>query len=100
MSNQRTVLRVANKESSANVAAREIRAHVEFTGISRRCGHLSASSQPEFMAVFRCSRPADELAGVRSVLRALEFARSKSYFDGGKSVPRHLRFAATLSRRC
>src|SRR5439155_4207072 len=99
MSNQRTVLRVANKESSANVAAREIRAHAEFTGISRRCGHLSDSEEPELIAIFRCSTPADEPARERSVLPAFEFERSKFQQEGRKSVRRDLRLADHEPRR-
>ena len=74
--NQRAVLRIANKQNSANVAAREIRAHIEFTGISRRRDHFGyvrrASTHRRYSG---CSTPANEPARARSVASCLR-ARS------------------------
>src|SRR2546429_349518 len=100
MLNQRAVFRVANKESSANVAACEIGAHVEFTGISWRCDHLGYAEEAQLIALFPCSTPAKQPARVRSVLPAFEFDRFKLLQECRKSVRRNLRLADHESRRC
>src|SRR5437773_12259522 len=57
VSNEYRVLRIANKQQSANVTTRQIGAHVEFAGISRRRDWLSDSRKLQFVAKFRRTAP-------------------------------------------
>ena len=57
VSNEYRVLRIANKQQSANVTTRQIGAHVEFAGISRRRDWLRGSRKLQFIAKFRRTAP-------------------------------------------
>src|SRR5439155_3337839 len=50
MSNERPVLRVANKEHSTDAAAREVRAYIELAGVSRRRYRLGSPKKLQFVA--------------------------------------------------
>src|SRR6266513_5741598 len=57
--NQCAVLRIANKEHSANVVTRQIRAHIKFAGVSRRRDDFRDSKKFQFIAEFRSTLPTD-----------------------------------------
>src|SRR5260370_39593344 len=59
VSNQRTVFRIANEEHSTNVAAREIRTHIEFAGLSQRRDCLCTSRKLLSVAKWRRALPTD-----------------------------------------
>ena len=57
--NQCAVLRIADKEHSTDVVTRQIRAHIEFTGISRRRDDFRGSEKLQFITKFRRTFPTD-----------------------------------------
>src|SRR5262249_59845108 len=71
-SNQRAILRIANEEHSTDIASREIRAHIEFAGISRRRYRLGSFQQLQFIAKFRRAFPTDLPDCMRRLLSAFE----------------------------
>src|SRR6266487_6490415 len=73
VSNERAILRIANEQNAANVAAREIRAHIEFAGISRRRDYFRISEKPQFIAKFRRAFPAHLPDRARGLFPAFEF---------------------------
>ena len=56
--NQCAVLRI-DKEHSADVVTRQIRAHIEFAGISRRRDDFRGSEKLQFITKFRRTFPTD-----------------------------------------
>ena len=73
MPDQRAVLRITNKEYSANVASREIGAHIEFAWISRRRDDFRLSEKPQFIAEFRGAPPANLPDRACRLFSAFEF---------------------------
>ena len=88
MPNQHAVLGIANKQSSANIVAREIRAHVEFAWVSRRCDRFRDSKEPQLIGVFRSAAPADDPGRTGSLVPAFEFDGFKPQQERRKSVRR------------
>ena len=73
MPDQRAVLRITNKEYSANVVTREIGAHIEFAWISRRRDNFRLSEKPQFIAQFRGAAPTNLLDRARRLFSAFKF---------------------------
>src|SRR6266487_1041889 len=73
VSNQRAVFRIANEKHSTNIAAREIRTHIEFAGISRRRDWLGSSKKLQFITKFRRAFPTDLPDGIRGLFPAFQF---------------------------
>ena len=93
MSNAHAFLRIANKQTSAHVAPREIRAHIEFAGISGRRDRLRDSKKFEFIAEFRFAPPADKPRRARWSVFPFEFNRLEFQQKCGESIRSDLRLA-------
>ena len=65
MSNEHAFIRIANKQTSMHVAAREIGAHIEFAGIPGRRDRFHDAKKFAFIAKLRFAAP----AGTREVAR-------------------------------
>jgi hypothetical protein len=59
VANQRAVLRIPNEQHSADIMPRQISAHIELAGITRRCDRLRSSKKLQFIAKLRRAFPAD-----------------------------------------
>ena len=73
MPNQCAVLRIANEEEPANIVTREVGAHIEFAGISRRRDDFRNSKKLQFIAKFGRAFPTDLPDGARGLFPAFEF---------------------------
>ena len=73
VSNERSILGITNKQQPTNVATRQVRAHVEFAGISWRCDRLGRSSKFQFIAKFRHTAPTDLPYRTRRFFSGFEF---------------------------
>ena len=99
MSNECTVFWIADKQGSTNVATREIRPHVEFAWISRRCDQSRDSEKPQLIGIFRGAAPADEPGRTCSLVPAFEFDGLKPQQERRKSVRRDFGLADDDSSR-
>jgi len=97
---QRTILRIANKQDSENIATREIRSHVEFTGIPRRRDRFRDSEKPQFVSESRIAAPADLPSRACELLPAFEFNRVQLQQKGRESARCNLRLADDEPGRC
>src|SRR3977135_794282 len=55
-----SIFGIADKDETADITPREIRAHVEFPRVSRRLDRFGNSKQPQFVAELRIAIPANE----------------------------------------
>src|ERR1700704_5823610 len=55
-----SIFGIADKDETADITPREIRAHVEFSWVSRRLDRLGNSKQSQFIAKSRIAIPANE----------------------------------------
>src|ERR1043166_5285321 len=93
MSNEHAFLGIANKQTSAHVAAREIGAHIEFAGIPGRCDRFRDSKKSEFVAKLRFATPADKPRCARRLVFTFEFNRFELQQECGEAVRGDLRLA-------
>ena len=99
MSNQHAILRIANKQASTNVPAREIGAHIEFARISGRRDRFRDSKKLQLIAEFRIAAPAHKHCRASRFVFAFQFNRLEAQQKSGKAVRRDLRLTHHKSRR-
>ena len=97
MSNEHGFLRIANKQTSKNIAAREIGAHIEFARVSGRRDRFRSSKEFEFIAKLRLTAPADKPCRARCLVFMFEFNRLDLQQKCGESVGRDFRLASDKS---
>src|SRR5437016_2230458 len=90
MSQQDTVLRIANKKTSPHILTCEIRTHIEFARISRRRNRFGDAEQFQFIAEFGAAAQANKQRCVCRHGLSFEFDRLEFEQKRRESIRRHL----------